>query len=165
MLIITGLSVKYSKQFHLCPLPGVHTGLSAHPQPPQALSMSGSPHETLGWWRDFDPSGSRIGLPIFPLGDSSCAKHENAPLPIGVCFVQKVVFAVIALLASNPPTRFSPINAVNVQALCNCPGFQQNPYFLLVCFALCVCMLQRDYCFHIYSKQQGCKLVLVTYWR
>lgn len=97
-----------------------------------------------------------------PLGGSFCDKHENTPLPVDHLVVWKVVFLVMALLASNPPTSLSPINTVSVQTLCNLPVFQQNLYFVLVCFALCVCMVQRDCCYHIYSKQQGCKLVFVT---
>lgn len=143
----------------------MHAGVSAHPQTPHALSTSGSLlFKSLGPFGDSDNNGSRYRLHFLqtPLGGSFCDKHENTPLPVDHLVVWKVVFLVMALLASNPPTSLSPINTVSVQTLCNLPVFQQNLYFVLVCFALCVCMVQRDCCYHIYSKQQGCKLVFVT---
>lgn len=120
-------------------------------------------HESLGHFRVSDTNGSRYRLYIFHRIHWMVHSVLNMKMPhflLTIWCVQKVVFLEMALLASNPPTSFSPINTVSMQALCSLP-VQQNLCFLLVCFALCVYCC-RDYCFHIYSKRQGCKLVLVT---
>lgn len=100
----------------------MHTGVSALHQSPHTLPTSGSLlHESLGWFRDSDNNGSRYGLYIFHRTYWVVPSVLNMKMPhflLTIWFIQKVVFLVMALLASNPPISFSPINIVSVQFAC-----------------------------------------------
>lgn len=96
-----------------------------------------------------------------PLGGFFSADHENAPLPVDHLVRPESSFPDSGLPCIKLYHLFFS-HRHNQCASNSFPVVQQNLYFLLLCFAPCVCMLHRDYCFHIYREQQGCKLVLVT---
>lgn len=88
--------------------------MSAQPETPHALSMSGSLHKGLGRFGDSD-----VDFIYFHTIHWAVPSVLNIKLPhflLTIWFVQKVAFLAMALLASNSITSFSPINTIRVQA-------------------------------------------------
>lgn len=82
-------------------------------------STSGSLPGRLGWLGASDTNGSRYVLYI--VHRIYWAVHfVNVKMPhflLAICFVQKVVFLVTALLETNPPTWFSPNNSLSTSTV------------------------------------------------